>query len=82
MSVEGRMGLPLHIDRVRVFGAPASAVGRLYAVVTPHPEEGSFDAEVVDAAGNRYVEMNGYRTIALPDTVDTEPLKAMHAAMA
>ena len=46
--------------------APQSAEGRLYAVVTPHPEQDSFDAEVVDAAGNRYVRLGGYRTAARP----------------
>jgi hypothetical protein len=50
-------------------------------MVTPHPDEGSFDAEVVDAAGNRYVELSGYRTIALPNVVDAEPLRAIHGVM-
>jgi NAD(P)-dependent dehydrogenase (short-subunit alcohol dehydrogenase family) len=82
MGVEDRMGLPLHIDRVTLFSVPDPAVSRLFAMVTPHPDEGSFDAEVVDAAGNRYVELSGYRTIALPNVVDAEPLRAIHAASA
>ena len=37
------------------YGAADQAEGpRLYAMVTPDPKQGTFDAEVVDAAGNRY----------------------------
>ena len=59
--------------------APDLAEGRLYAVVTPNPMRGSFDAEVVDTKGNRYVQLSGYRTVALPNGVDAEPLKALQA---
>ena len=51
-------------------------------MVTPHPEQESFDAEVVDAKGNCYVQLSGYKTVALPNSVDAEPLKALKAAMA
>jgi NAD(P)-dependent dehydrogenase (short-subunit alcohol dehydrogenase family) len=80
MGVQGRMGLPQHIDRVSVLGVPAGAVGRLYAVVTPEPG-GSFNAEVVDTAGNCYVQLSGYRTVALPSAVDSERLKTLQALM-
>ncbi|MGA2688375.1 MAG: hypothetical protein ABSE85_09935, partial [Candidatus Korobacteraceae bacterium] len=52
-----------------------------YALVTPHPAEGTFDAEVVDAEGNRYLRLGGYRTAQVPSSVDTEPLKALHDAV-
>jgi hypothetical protein len=82
MGVEGRMGLPLHIDRVSLFRQdPEHAEGRLYAVVTPDPSHGSFGAEVVDANGNRYLQLNGYRTVAVPGMVDAQKLKALHEAM-
>ena len=74
------MGLPLHIDRVAV-ARPDLAGGRLYAVVTPDPARGSFDAEVVDTAGTRYLHMKGYRTVALPGAVDSGRLKALQAIM-
>jgi hypothetical protein len=79
MGVEGRMGLPLHIDQVRVERSQELAEGRVYAVVTP--KHGSFDAEVVDAKGNRYVQMIGYRTVALPNAIDNERLKPLQAVM-
>ncbi|HEY7912307.1 MAG TPA: SDR family oxidoreductase, partial [Blastocatellia bacterium] len=82
MGIEGRMGLPRHIDCVSFLRAPELSEGRLYAVVTPDPNQGSFDAEVVDAAGHRYVQLSGYRTVGLPDAVDAERLKALRAAMA
>jgi len=79
MSVQHRMGLPLHIHQVCLRRSPDLAEGRLYAVVTPDPEQGSFDADVVDIAGNLYVRLRGYRTVALPNDVDAEPLKALQA---
>jgi hypothetical protein len=88
ISGQGRMGLPHHIDSVRVWGAPDNSDqtadqpdGRLYAVVTHNADPGSFDAEVVDAAGNRYVELCGYRTVGQPGTVDAGPLRALQAAL-
>ena len=50
-------------------------------MVTPHPEEGTFDAEVVDSAGNCYVRIDGYQTIALPNELDAERLKALQAVV-
>jgi hypothetical protein len=79
MGVRERMGLPQLIEQVRFWRTPESADGQLYAVVTPNPESGSFDAEVVDAAGNRYLQLTGYRTVALPNSLKAEELKAMHA---
>ena len=79
MSTLGRLGLPKHIDRVSLLRSPDLAEGDLYAVVTPKLDQDSFDGQVADAAGNQYVQMRGYRTVALPNTVDQEPLKQLHA---
>jgi hypothetical protein len=81
MGVESRMGLPKHIDRVSLLRSPDLAEGRLYAVVTPNQAQGSFDAEVMDLAGNRYVQLRGYRTVAVPNGIDGERLKALQIAM-
>ncbi|HYL46426.1 MAG TPA: SDR family NAD(P)-dependent oxidoreductase, partial [Candidatus Limnocylindrales bacterium] len=81
MAVQGRMGLPQHIDRVSFLRPPELAEGRLYAAVTPNPGRSSFDAEVIDAAGNRYVRLSGYRTVALPNAIEEERLKPLHALM-
>src|SRR5271166_90614 len=81
MGTQGRMGLPLHIDRVSSLLIPESADTRLYAVVTSDPACRSFDAEVVDTKGNRYLYLSGYRTVAVPNAVDAEGLKALQAAM-
>ncbi|MGA2360698.1 MAG: SDR family oxidoreductase [Terriglobales bacterium] len=82
MGVEGRMGLPQHIDRVSLLVCdPEEAEGQLYAVVTPNPLEGSFEAEVVDAKGTRYLQLSGYRTVAVPGAVDAGRLEALRAAM-
>jgi len=82
MGTQGRMGLPQHIDRVSSSsGVPESAGTRLYAVVTSDPGRGCFDAEVVDAKGNCYLHLGGYRTVEVPNAVDAEGLKALQAAM-
>ncbi len=84
MGVEGRMALPLHIDSVRLSGAAPPANVPLYAIVTPENGGSGFDAAIVDEAGNRYLELSGYRTVPLPVSVDVEALRnAMRpAAMA
>ena len=84
MGVQGSMGLPQHIDCVSsssLLVTPESAETRFYAVVTPDPPRGSFDAEVVDAKGNHYLQLSGYRTVAVPSAVDAERLKELQAVM-
>jgi acyl transferase domain-containing protein/NAD(P)-dependent dehydrogenase (short-subunit alcohol dehydrogenase family) len=82
MGTQSRMGLPLHIDRVSslLLPVPETNQTRLYAVVTSDGS-GSFDAGVVDTKGNRYLHLSGYRTVAVPNAVDAEKLKALQAAM-
>jgi len=81
MGVQGRMGLPLHIHKVRLYATPGATEAGLFAVVTPDPDQGSFHAEVVDTRGQRYFQLSGYRTVALPNAVDAGRLKALQAAM-
>ena len=81
MGTQGRMRLPQHIDAISFFAAPELAQGPLYAVVVPHPASGTFDAEVVDSTGNKYLKLSGYRTVVLADSVSQEALKALQAAM-
>jgi len=81
MGTSSRMGLPQHLEQVSWLRSPKLAEGRLYAMVTPHPETGTFDAEVVDAAGNCYVRLGGYRTVALPNSLDAEWLKAVQTVV-
>ena len=81
MGVQGRMGLPLHVHRVSLLPAAGLDERQLYAVVTPHPDQESFDADVVDTTGNHYLRLSGYRTVALPNGIDAEPLKVLQAAM-
>jgi acyl transferase domain-containing protein/acyl carrier protein/NAD(P)-dependent dehydrogenase (short-subunit alcohol dehydrogenase family) len=82
MGTHSRMGLPQHVDRITTFcaGEDAATGSRLYAVVTPNLGDGSFDAEVVDDENRRYLQLSGYRTIALP-SADAQHWKALHALM-
>ena len=83
MGAQARMGLPQHIDRVSLLSLPTaeSEDTGLYAVVSRDGDRGNFDAEVVDAKGNCYLQLNGYRTVALPSAVDAERLKVLQVAM-
>jgi acyl transferase domain-containing protein/NAD(P)-dependent dehydrogenase (short-subunit alcohol dehydrogenase family) len=83
MGLESRMGLPLHIDRLTLSSNISESIAhQLYAVVTRNPAHSGFDAEILDASGTRYLQLTGYRTVQLPDTIDAEKLKALQAAMA
>ncbi|HEX6502538.1 MAG TPA: SDR family NAD(P)-dependent oxidoreductase [Terriglobales bacterium] len=81
LGVQGRMGLPQHVHEVRLERSPELAEGRLYATVTPDPNNGGFDVEVIDAAGNRYLHLTGYRTVALPNGVNAEALRELQSIM-
>jgi KR domain-containing protein/polyketide synthase-like dehydratase family protein/polyketide synthase family protein len=78
MATQGRMGLPLHIDQVRVWPMADQFRDQLFTVVTPIPEDG-FDAQVVDAAGNLYMSVSGYRTVAVSKAIDAESLDALQS---
>ena len=81
MGLKGRMGLPSKVGRVSRLRAPESADGDLYAVVTPRPDENGFDADVVDAKGNLYIQLIGYDTVPVPNSVDPELLENLRACM-
>ena len=81
MAAQGRMGLPWKVEEVSTQSAPKPNGNKIYAVVTPHPEQGTFDAEVMDAKGTRYLRLGGYRTVELPDKVDDQSLKAIQSVL-
>jgi hypothetical protein len=81
MGTQDRMGLPRHIDYVSSFALPPSPDARLHAVVTPR-EAGTFDAEVVDAQGNRFAHLKGYRTVATANAVNGEQVKTLRTMLA
>jgi hypothetical protein len=75
------MGLPQRLHEVRLERSPEWAEGRLYATVMPDPNNGGFDVEVMDEAGNRYVHLCGYRTVTLPQGTDSQALKTLQTVM-
>ncbi|MCE7959769.1 MAG: SDR family NAD(P)-dependent oxidoreductase, partial [Acidobacteria bacterium ACB2] len=65
-----RMALPMAARSVTAYRQPEEAQGRrLYALVSAVGNGASFDARVVDEAGNVYLDLTGYRTVALPGRV-------------
>ena len=81
LGIQGRMCLPQHFEEVRLERSPDRVEGRLYAIATPDPAKGSFDVQVLDEAGNRYLRLAGYRTIPLPGGTDAEALRGLQSAM-
>ena len=81
LGVQGRMGLPQFVRRVSLLRAPELSETRLYALVIPHPGEGSFNAEVIDEKGNCYLQLSGYRTVGLPALVDAGKLEVLQSVM-
>ncbi|MCK5798647.1 MAG: SDR family NAD(P)-dependent oxidoreductase, partial [Deltaproteobacteria bacterium] len=79
----GVMGLPMRVDSVSVLRDVAEAEGRLVAIVTPRREGDVeiFDALVADEAGQVFVKVSGYRTIALSGAVDAARRAPLEAAM-
>ena len=61
------LGLPTAYRALTVYRRPGDAEGeRLYAIVSHHAAADEYDAQVVDGRGRVYVELAGYRTVALP----------------
>ncbi|HET8667564.1 MAG TPA: polyketide synthase dehydratase domain-containing protein, partial [Terriglobales bacterium] len=80
LSVDSRFGLPHTVQEVRSFCTSDRVEGALFAIVTPNADGATFDAEVVDRSGRRYVHLSGYGTVAMPGAIDAEPLKALQVA--
>ena len=81
IAAQDKMGLPWQVESVTWLRHPEFAAQSFYAVVTPHPEHESFDAEVIDGEGNRYLQLAGYRTAAMQSSIDSDPLKPLHDAV-
>jgi hypothetical protein len=74
LSSLGRFALPTHVDRVRPAAGAGEGRAPFSAVVTPNDTGDRFDATVVDAGGRVHVNLEGYRTVALPGGVDPAAL--------
>jgi hypothetical protein len=82
ITVQARMGLPQHVDRITLWHPKPQPGVTLFAVVSPDERHGYFNAEVIDSDGNRYCEVVGYRTVPWMTEVDTTPLKWLQAVAA
>ncbi|MEO1064352.1 MAG: SDR family NAD(P)-dependent oxidoreductase [Actinomycetota bacterium] len=78
IGTTGTMALPMHLDRVTL-GEPAVGAEVTSAVVPGEDGSGS-DAVVVDGDGRVRLRMEGYRTIALPGSMDDELVAPLRAA--
>jgi len=78
LGTSGRHGLPARIDRVTVAGAEGAQLNQFTAVVTPHGD--GFDAAVVDGEGRIQVQLEGYRTVLLPNGPEADLLKPFQGA--
>ena len=79
MGAKDRMGLPYRIAQVRFIRPATGSKAKLFAVVTAKKDD-SYDADVVDSKGQVYLQLLGYRTMALPESMEAkllEPLKSL-----
>ncbi len=77
----GTLALPQSLGTLRLFNRPLNGVA-IYAEVNPRLEGNSycFDARVVDAKGNVFLELTDYRTSAMPYPAEEQlvaPLKKL-----
>jgi hypothetical protein len=73
MGKTGTMALPRSIESLTLHRQHVNGHA-VYAEVTPGQTENGelhFDARVVDARGHLYLELKNYRTIAIPDSVES-----------
>ena len=82
MGTTSRMGLPSHVQDVSPCNGHAKREGRLYAVVTPRPEQRQLRCGGRGGGGNVYIRLNGYSTAAIPAGLDAESLKPLQAVFA
>jgi len=80
LSAEGRMGLPHRVRRIQFFQPSESTQGRIFCVVAANPG-GGFDARVVDEQGHVRLVVEGYGTMALPESVDPDLLRPLQDAI-
>ena len=83
-GASGTLALPQSVGTLKLFKQPLNGLA-IYAEVKPRREgeRYSFDARVVDAKGNVFLELTDYRTVALPYKADEQlvnPLKKLAAA--
>jgi hypothetical protein len=80
MGEKSRMALPQQIGRIKWYGVPSAAPDTYYAILRSDNGNG-FDAKVVDASGRLCLELIGYRTSELPDSIDAARLKPVKSAI-
>ncbi len=84
VGATGTLALPQSVGTLKIFKQPINGVA-IYAEVKPHlhGETYSFDARVVDAKGDVFLEMTDYRTSAFPYPAEQQlvaPLKKLVTA--
>jgi hypothetical protein len=83
LGLKGTMALPHRIDSLASFTPREDVERPLFAVVRPDVARNAFDADVIDADGDVYVQVRGYRTVEVPagfDDAAVQPLKIVMTA--
>jgi hypothetical protein len=76
----GVMALPASVERVIPVAHPESGSGPIRAIVRAGSED-TVDATVIDESGRVLTVLEGYRTIALPVTLEEGTIAPLRAAM-
>jgi hypothetical protein len=80
IATTGSMALPTHVDRIVPRTRARDTSGPVQALARP-TDDGGFDVVVVDGDGDVMLEMEGYRTIRLPGTLEDSELAPLRRGM-
>jgi NADP-dependent 3-hydroxy acid dehydrogenase YdfG/acyl carrier protein/3-hydroxymyristoyl/3-hydroxydecanoyl-(acyl carrier protein) dehydratase len=83
VGATGTLALPRSIGCLKLYRTRVNGVPIFAEVVPTRDENGalSFDARVVDAKGHLYLELNNYRTVPLPYSVESDLLSPLKGLM-
>ncbi|HET7338895.1 MAG TPA: SDR family NAD(P)-dependent oxidoreductase [Candidatus Dormibacteraeota bacterium] len=80
LGKSSRLALPAHIDRLSFYERRA-AESPIFAVVNQPDQSNGFSAQVVDPSGRAVIELEGYRTVAIPLAIDVALLEPFRHAV-
>ncbi len=75
MGENAKMGLPSKIKTLNIYKTENGK--EVLTAVVKESKKDTFDAQIVDSSGNVYLELQGYQTMQLPETIDEKLLKPL-----
>jgi hypothetical protein len=80
LAFHSRLGLPHTFEELKVFSIPEKEPAGGYFSIIETNSDGSYDAKLLDGKGEVYLALRGYKTMDLPDPVQSELLQPIQQA--